>query len=77
MIDDTNDKKITLPVWTMAIPLIGVLAYFLSGADAGIYLKLFLAFVLFASIMFQGCSVQQKVHRQLNKAFKNSEIANT
>ena len=51
MIDDTNDKKITLPVWTMAIPLVGVLAYFLSGADAGIYLKLFLAFVLIGSVL--------------------------
>jgi len=37
----------------------------------------FLAFTLFACIMFQGCSVQQRVHHQLNKSFKNSEIVNT
>lgn len=32
---------------------------------------------LFASLLFQSCSVQQKVHKQLDKSFANSEIVNT
>ncbi|MCD0490499.1 ionic transporter y4hA [Pedobacter sp. MC2016-14] len=51
MTDVTNDKKLTLPIWTMAIPILGVLAYFLSDTDSGFYLKIILGFILIGSVL--------------------------
>lgn len=45
------DNKLTLPKWTMIIPVLGIAAYFLTNLDLGIYLKVVLAMLLIGSVL--------------------------
>jgi Ca2+:H+ antiporter len=44
-------KNINLPVWTMIVPVIGVIVYSFTGHDAAIYLKIILALLLIGSVL--------------------------
>lgn len=44
-------KKIDLPKWTIALPIISVIVYLFSGDDSSVYLKVALAALLIGSVL--------------------------
>lgn len=45
------NNKITLPMWTMVIPVLGIVTYLLTNLDLGVFLKIVLAFMLIGSVL--------------------------
>jgi len=45
------DKTLTLPKWTMLLPVLGILTYLLTGFELGVYLKIVLAFILIGNVI--------------------------
>lgn len=45
------NKTLTLPKWTMLLPVLGILTYLFTGFDLGVYLKIVLAFVLIGNVI--------------------------
>ena len=44
-------NKITLPIWTMLIPVLGIVVYLLTNLDLGVFIKVVLAFMLIGSVL--------------------------
>jgi len=44
-------KKIQLPIWTMILPVLGLVVYLFAGPESAIYLKVLLAILLIGSVL--------------------------
>lgn len=56
-------KKIDLPKWTILIPILGIVAYFLTSVEAGAWFRILLAGLLIGSILASVHHAEVIAHR--------------
>ncbi|SER30733.1 Ca2+:H+ antiporter [Pedobacter rhizosphaerae] len=56
-------KKINLPIWTMATPLLSVIFFFIAGSDAAGMMRIIIAFLLIGSVLSSVHHAEVIAHR--------------